>query len=414
MRPLLLCLLSVVIACNDGGDKPAGSGDTGSGSGDDASTTGGTTTPGDADGDGFTTEDGDCDDADAAVYPGASDASVDGTDQDCDGLDGPDADGDGYVDAAAGGDDCDDTDSTAHPDAPETWDDGVDQDCDGSADVEDASCSADLTVTLPDGSTTALDFCAEWDFSATFEYDPDDPPEVTSIALSLSATTEVDFECEVRLTQESICGTGFYSQLDGDASTTLVLVDCSGVADEYEETVVLSEGYLRIDSVDAGTETGSFSGQPLPTTLTGHIHAWGSDVDLEGPIALSLRQIAGDSEEDDCNVSDGDLDDDGQLGTNFDGQDCDDADPFTFTGIAAAEDAAACMTDVDGDGWGAISVAEGVDAGTDCSHRPAHLPGGGGHRRPYRLHDRRRQRRLGVSESGRRRDRGHRLRRHER
>lgn len=41
----------------------------------------------DFDGDGFTEEDGDCDDQDAEVYPGAFDVCGDGIDQDCDGRD---------------------------------------------------------------------------------------------------------------------------------------------------------------------------------------------------------------------------------------------------------------------------------------------------------------------------------------
>ena len=41
----------------------------------------------DLDEDRWTDEDGDCDDADAAVYPGANDIPLDGIDQDCDGVD---------------------------------------------------------------------------------------------------------------------------------------------------------------------------------------------------------------------------------------------------------------------------------------------------------------------------------------
>jgi hypothetical protein len=44
--------------------------------------------PTDADGDGYDVNE-DCDDADAAIHPGADDATVDGVDQDCDGYDGP-------------------------------------------------------------------------------------------------------------------------------------------------------------------------------------------------------------------------------------------------------------------------------------------------------------------------------------
>ena len=44
-----------------------------------------TTIPGDEDGDGFTEEDGDCNDSDAAAYPGATEI-CDGVDNDCNGL----------------------------------------------------------------------------------------------------------------------------------------------------------------------------------------------------------------------------------------------------------------------------------------------------------------------------------------
>ncbi len=99
------------------------------------------------------TDGGDCDDAEASVYPGAPEIADDGVDQDCDGFDTvtclADADTDGYGDdattvASADGDcddagevplgdggDCDDANDTVFPGAPEIADDGVDQDCDG-------------------------------------------------------------------------------------------------------------------------------------------------------------------------------------------------------------------------------------------------------------------------------------------
>lgn len=82
---------------------------------------------------------GDCDDTDSAINPDAEDSSVDGVDQDCDDLDGPDADGDGFVDAAAGGDDCNDADPSMPRD---------DADCDGVATAEDCDDSDDA-VGLP-------------------------------------------------------------------------------------------------------------------------------------------------------------------------------------------------------------------------------------------------------------------------
>ncbi|TPV33434.1 HYR domain-containing protein [Paucihalobacter ruber] len=125
----------------------------------------------DADGDGFTPNQGDCDDSDDTVYPGAPEL-CDGKDNDCNGLidDGilfdtdcescvngdivttllpwyPDTDGDGYGDVnaqplfacdapegyVANNTDCDDADDTVYPGAPELCD-GKDNNCDGTID----------------------------------------------------------------------------------------------------------------------------------------------------------------------------------------------------------------------------------------------------------------------------------------
>ena len=109
---------------------------------------------------GYVLNDDDCDDGDAAQYPGA-DEFCNGEDDDCDGLIDEDealdvltwyedADADGYGNAAvtdeecyqptgyvANDDDCDDNDAAQYPGAPE-YCNGEDDDCDGVIDEDDA------------------------------------------------------------------------------------------------------------------------------------------------------------------------------------------------------------------------------------------------------------------------------------
>ncbi len=87
----------------------------------------------DADGDGETECDGDCDDTDPDRFPGQEEL-CDGVDADCDGAlsDEADDDGDGFRAC----DECDDGDPASNPDAEEVCD-GADNDCDGDVDEKD-------------------------------------------------------------------------------------------------------------------------------------------------------------------------------------------------------------------------------------------------------------------------------------
>ncbi len=122
---------------------------------------------------GYVSDNTDCDDTDAAAYPGAAEVCGDGIDQNCDGVDTEcantyylDADGDGFGDPNSSlaastqpagyvtdSTDCDDTDAAAYPGAAEICEDGVDQDCDGS----DADCASGVIFFEEDWETGAID-----------------------------------------------------------------------------------------------------------------------------------------------------------------------------------------------------------------------------------------------------------------
>ena len=106
----------------------------------------------DDDGDGVTENQGDCDDANAAVNPNAQEICGDGIDQDCSGADlacAPDPsdvddDGDGVTENQG---DCDDANGAIHPNAQEVCGDGIDQDCSGA----DLACAPDPSDVDDDG-----------------------------------------------------------------------------------------------------------------------------------------------------------------------------------------------------------------------------------------------------------------------
>jgi len=125
--------------------------------------------PADTDGDGFTVEQGDCNDSSAEIFPQAEEVCGDGVDQNCDGRDDAcpvawyhDDDRDGYSDGkiiesplrpsddyapadeliAVRGD-CNDAEASIHPEAEETCGDGIDQDCSG----KDLECPKEIELT---------------------------------------------------------------------------------------------------------------------------------------------------------------------------------------------------------------------------------------------------------------------------
>ena len=156
----------------------------------------------DPDGDGFSVDDGDCDDVQADIHPGAPEV-CDGVDQDCNGQidDSPtdgetyyvDDDGDGSGDAqrsvvacakpdghALDGDDCDDGDAALHPGATDTPD-------------QDRNCDGEIVVTgdCPWVGTWRLEQlqCGTFDYAEWFEDHDEATLETTHDAAGGCAVT---------------------------------------------------------------------------------------------------------------------------------------------------------------------------------------------------------------------------------
>ncbi len=314
-----------------------------------SSSTDGDAFPGDDDGDGWTVEEGDCDDADRSVSPGAPEVWYDGFDQNCDGND-DDQDADGTAVER----DCDDTDATVQPRAAELCD-GLDNDCDG--DIDDNPDEGEPGFADVDGDGFASDSAVE----------------VLICAGVVGYTTELG-DCDDR---DGDTFPGAYEYCDGEDD------DCDGVVDE--EAVDTEVFYADADEDGHGDVAAWLRACEAPA---GHVDLDDDCDDAHAAVNPSMAESC-DGLDNDCN---GVVDDDAIDGTTvyddvdgdghglagtartdcpsagaLDDTDCDDADATVFPGASEAcdlldndcdsvvdEDVAYVnwYTDADGDGYG--------------------------------------------------------------
>ena len=190
----------------------------------------------DADSDGFSICDGDCDDTEPGTYPGAPEP-CDGLDNDCDDLvdeDPQDLDGDGITDCDG---DCDDDDPAVYPGAPDICD-GVDSDCNGDLFIEldddgdgyaecDGDCDDDDSLTHPG----AAELCDGLDNDCDPATDEDDDEDGDSYSAC-------DGDCDdgaptVHPDGQEICDDGKDNDCDG--SFDLWDSECFGGEGDAEE-----------------------------------------------------------------------------------------------------------------------------------------------------------------------------------
>jgi hypothetical protein len=302
---------------------------------------------------------GDCDDTDQYVFPGATEIAYDGIDQDCSGADLDDLDGDGFSATFAGGLDCDDSDFGTYPGAPESAD-GVDQDCDG--DVDEATAWADDDG---DGITEAGGDCDDAD---------------SGVWPGASETPDgVDEDCDGVVDE----GTTAYDD-DGDGAS-----EAAGDCNDADAGVGTHAPELLGDGIDNDCDGVVDDG--VPDRDGDGVATFGGDCDDEDPDAHPGAAEVADGVDNDCDgvVDEGTTayDDDGDGISEADG-DCDDTEARSAPG--AAEDPSNgvdddCDGDVDEGGDSFDDDGDGVtEAGGDCddadpdaSPGSAELPGDG-------------------------------------
>ena len=296
----------------------------------------------DADGDGYTESEGDCDDGDASTSPDATETWYDGVDSDCDGASDYDVDGDGHDSSSYGGLDCDDDDSATSPDATETWYDGVDSDCDGASDYD------------VDGDGH--------DSSSYGGTDCDDTADTVSPDAAEVWYDGIDDDCDSSNDDDAdgdgYAASGFSGGLFGGG-------DCDD-GDAGVSPGATESWYDGIDTDCDGASDYDVDGDGFDSEAYGGTDC--NDVDVSAYPGASGERCY-DGVDTDCDgLSDYDCDLDGHDSETYGGTDCDDADDAIHPGASDtlgdgidSDCDGSPEFDDDGDGYDGVE-----DGGTDC------------------------------------------------
>jgi hypothetical protein len=195
--------------------------------------------------------DGDCDDTDAATYPGAPEDCTEDVDRNCDGVSGlVDSDDDGW----AACEECDDTDAAVNPDAAEVCN-GVDDDCDEVVDGPDAVDAVEYFVDEdgdgygdPEATERA---CEEGDGLVADDTDCDDGDAAVNPGEAELWYDGVDQDCDENDDDQDEDGVALEDDCDDEDPEQSAPEDCAG--DEGGDEGTGDDGSGDDGSGDDGT-----------------------------------------------------------------------------------------------------------------------------------------------------------------
>jgi len=370
----------------------------------------------DGDGDGLRGCDGDCDDGDAEIRPGA-DEVCDGMDTDCDEvLPGDEVDGDGDGDPLCSdcddsdgllhgfdldGDfatpcegDCDDADPDRRPGGPDPWGDDQDGNCDGvdgldedgdgwalnrvPGDCDDDPVSPTAAATWPGAPDTAGDAVdQDCDGVDGVDDDGDGFASVASgggdcaddVANPLATTTFPGADDPFGDGEDTNCDGADGIDADGDTVASLASggADCN---DDPSDPAAAASHPGAPDSWGDGVDQDCDGADGVDDDGDGVASASSGGADCNDDPADSLAPVTfpgagddwGDGEDTNCDGGDGiDADVDGwAVNAPGDGQDCDDNDPQVYPGSDDVWESPIEERDTDCDGgvWDTMEEAD--------------------------------------------------------
>jgi hypothetical protein len=275
---------------------------------------------------GYVADATDCDDANAAAYPGAAEACTDAADLNCDGSIGyADADGDGF----AACEECDDGDAAVNPAATELCN-GIDDNCDGAIDEGGAWLwYADVDSDGFGDPAIAYTSCTTLSGYVNDATDCDDTDSAVYPGAFETCADAIDLNCD---------GSIGYSDADGDGWAACIECDDGDAAVNPDATEICD----GIDNnCDGSVDEGGFT-------------TWYADADGDGYGDPSTSATG-------CTAP---------TGYVADGTDCDDTDATFHPGATESCtdavdyncDGSVGLTDADGDGWAACEECDDGDA----------------------------------------------------
>lgn len=241
-------------------------------------------TDSDDDNDGFTEDEGDCNDVQPAINPSATDIVGDEIDQNCDGADGFDSDGDGHADLASGGDDCDDEDNFTFPGAIEIWYDGKAQGCEVGPDEEwaDYDQDGDGIFVLGVGED-----CVDTNPNINPE-----APEVNGNGLDDNCSGTVDgLRATLTWNPTGTPALDFVVE-DSEKTSTLYMMSVNLNVEEYDLLHADFESWLSLNPADTAFED-EFTTLTYILLTDGELNGLGADCVIWGPNVQTMRDEIG-------------------------------------------------------------------------------------------------------------------------